>query len=137
MTSQTSTSMMTSALSVELPQPTSFLITALLVSALMKQNRNRKMGDKSWLCVVCGHYIVFAHEAESIPEGGRAHHYCLEAEKVGAADERERIIKLLQNAVEGERKLLNARPDRTDFQHRFYKISVANSFIDLIKGEQE
>ena len=128
MTSQTSTSMMTSALSVELPQPTSFLITALLVSALMKQNRNRKMGDKSWLCVVCGHYIVFAHEAESIPEGGRAHHYCLEAEKVGAADERERIIKLLEDYIPTFYGL-SANTDEANYP--------IEHLIELIKGQQK
>ena len=120
--------MMTSALSVELPQPTSFLITALLVSALMKQNRNRKMGDKSWLCVVCGHYIVFAHEAESIPEGGRAHHYCLEAEKVGAADERERIIKLLEDYIPTFYGL-SANTDEANYP--------IEHLIELIKGQQK
>ena len=53
------------------------------------------MSDKGWLCIVCGHYIHEQSPNELALEGGRAHKYCLEAEKVGAADERQRIIELL------------------------------------------
>ena len=55
----------------------------------------------------------------------------------GRITEQNRIIKLIEKAVEGERKLLSLTKDRTDFKNRFYKISIANSFIDLIKGEDE
>ena len=55
----------------------------------------------------------------------------------GVKTERERIVKMLSEATSGEKKLLNFSPNRSDFKQRQNKISIANQFIDLIKGEQK
>lgn len=55
----------------------------------------------------------------------------------GVKNERERIIKMLSEATTGEIKLLNFNSNRSDFKQRQNKISIANQFIDLIKGEQK
>ena len=83
------------------------------------------MSDKGWLCIVCGHYIHEQSPNELALEGGMAHKYCLEAEKVGAADERERIIELLEGT-----DLL-----KTIESGAF--VNYADTAIELIKGEQK
>lgn len=85
------------------------------------------MSDKGWLCIVCGHFIHEQSPNELVPEGGRAHKYCLEAEKVGAADERERIIELLEHEIFWDG---NVEP------MHIKKLCVTCENIALIKGEK-
>ena len=89
------------------------------------------MSDKGWLCIVCGHYIHEQSPNELALEGGRAHKYCLEAEKVGAADERERIINLLEDP-----NTLGAWWSNPEVNIGLYG-NLKNFVIALIKGEQE
>ena len=57
------------------------------------------MSDKSWLCSICGHHIRQDDEGQLLPEGGRAHTYCIKSKQFGIEDERERIIKLLEEPL--------------------------------------
>ena len=78
------------------------------------------MSDKSWLCSICGHHIRQDDEGQLLPEGGRAHTYCIKSKQFGIEDERERIIKLLEN-----------------HEHIWRERVAYEALIALIKGEQK
>lgn len=57
--------------------------------------------------------------------------------KQGADAERERIIALLQQALDSHTKVLQLRPDRSDSDHRHTICRTYQSAIALIKGENK
>ena len=57
--------------------------------------------------------------------------------EAGEKSERERIIKLMETAILQETRLLDFNSNRSDFKFHHAKITIAQQFIDLIKGEQK
>lgn len=80
------------------------------------------MGDKGWLCVICGHFIDEVLPNQILPEGGRVHTYCLEVEKATE----DRIIKLLESQTH----------DLLFGEHNTFACCLC-SHLRLIKGEQK
>lgn len=55
----------------------------------------------------------------------------------GAAEERDRIIELLNSVAAGQYKLLEFSPNRKDGQHREMAIATIYQMTALIRGEQK
>lgn len=99
------------------------------------------MGDKGWLCVICGHFIEFAHQGKLLDEGGRVHHYCEEAEKSGIELERERIIELLESklcwCVGQPLNEDNSKEELMKHMNCDWQAMMIEYHVALIKGEQK